>query len=89
MSKDNKVTEEMEQLYGEIQVMFTTTNVISNSSYNETTKRENAVSAWMSTLPKIELPKFDRNLINWCFSGYVCIIGTNNRPISDIERFII
>lgn len=64
MSKDSEAMEEIEQLCGEIQVIFTTINVTLKSSYNETTEHGNAVSAWMSTLSEIELSKFIGSLIN-------------------------
>lgn len=65
VSKDSEITVKMEQLYGEIQVMFITINVTPKSYYNKMTDRGILVSARMFTLPKIELPQFDGNLINW------------------------
>lgn len=85
---DSDVTETMEQLCGEIQVIISKINGILNMPESEVKEHNKSESARMSTLPKIELPKFDGSLINWCaFRDMFVSLVHVNRSISDIERF--
>ncbi|XP_050054711.1 uncharacterized protein LOC126549477 isoform X2 [Aphis gossypii] len=89
-SSDLEITEDMEKMCGEIQVVFSKLRGYPSITHQGAiVERENTYNARASlSLPKIELPKFDGSLINWCaFRDMFTSLVHENRSITDIERF--
>ncbi|XP_025420894.1 uncharacterized protein LOC112690996 [Sipha flava] len=89
-SLDIETTENMEQLCGEIRVVFTKIRGYPSTTQQDAmVGRENAFNVHASfSLPKIELPKFDGSLINWfTFRDMFTSLVYENRSITDVERF--
>jgi len=87
---DLEITENMEEMCGEIQVVFSKIRGCpSTTQQGAIVERENTYNSRASlSLPKIELPKFDGSLINWCaFRDMFTSLVHENRSITDIERF--
>ncbi|XP_050063173.1 uncharacterized protein LOC126552505 [Aphis gossypii] len=89
-SSDLEITEDMEKMCGEIQVVFSKLRGYPSITHQGAiVERENTYNSRASlSLPKIELPKFDGSLINWCaFRDMFTSLVHENRSITDIERF--
>ncbi|XP_050065163.1 uncharacterized protein LOC126554100 [Aphis gossypii] len=80
----------MEKMCGEIQVVFSKLRGYPSITHQGAiVERENTYNSRASlSLPKIELPKFDGSLINWCaFRDMFTSLVHENRSITDRERF--
>lgn len=85
---DVLISDEVEELVGHIRMSLETiqptTGVINRIPRPEC----GASTGTAITLPKIELPKFDGDVVRWCsFRGMFCSLVHDNQSISDIERF--
>lgn len=85
---DLLTTDEVEELVGSIRMnaeKIRPTSIATNRiSHPDSDTRTGTTIA----LPKIELPKFDGDVVQWCsFRDLFCSLVHNNQLISDIERF--
>ncbi|CAH1725392.1 unnamed protein product [Aphis gossypii] len=85
---DLLITDEVEELIGRIRMIFETIRP-TTSVTNRMPRPECGASAGTAiALPKIELPKFDGDVVQWCsFRDMFCSLVHDNQSISDIERF--
>lgn len=84
-SRDSSISELVENTYYDIQAIAS--RVLCSTYKDESTThvvRESLVCA----LPKIDLPKFDGNLLNWCsFRDTFVSLIHRNQNIGNLERF--
>lgn len=84
---DILLTDEMEELCGRIRMVAEAIKTTSETNKNACQERL-VQSGTNIALPKIELPKFDGDVVQWCsFRDMFLSLVHNNQNISDIERF--
>eukprot|EP00102_Acyrthosiphon_pisum_P018371 XP_008190100.1 PREDICTED: uncharacterized protein LOC103311961 [Acyrthosiphon pisum] len=85
---DLLLTDEVEELVGRIRMVFETIRPTSGVTKQMPRQESGALSGSNIVLPKIELPKFDGDVVQWCsFRDIFCSLVHNNQHYSDIERF--
>jgi len=83
---DEDVTESMQSTCDKINVIVA--NLKSNSSIPNSHNNKSQASIQSLILPRIEIPKFDGNIIEWCsFRDMFISLVHNNEHYTDIERF--
>lgn len=85
---DRPVTELMEQLQGEIEVVYRSCQQVITKTTASCENQSYTTSNRSLILPKFEFPKFDGNALRWCAfrDMFISLIHENN-SISDIEKF--
>ncbi|XP_050066536.1 uncharacterized protein LOC126555682 [Aphis gossypii] len=84
---DEATSDKLEQLCGDIEVVYRTLNKCIPPTQLNSERVNNANSNRALTLPKVELPKFDGN-VQWCtFRDMFVSLVHNNNVLTDIERF--
>ncbi|XP_050065960.1 uncharacterized protein LOC114132842 [Aphis gossypii] len=85
---DEATSDKLEQLCGDIEVVYRTLNKCIPPTQLNSERVNNANSNRALTLPKVELPKFDGNAVQWCtFRDMFVSLVHNNNVLTDIERF--
>ncbi|KAL4083901.1 hypothetical protein QTP88_029217 [Uroleucon formosanum] len=85
---DLLITDEVEELVGRIRMISETIRSTSGATNRMPRQESGAVSGTNIVLSKIELPKFDGDVVQWCsFRDTFCSLVYNNQHYSDIERF--
>lgn len=87
-SIDILTTDEMEELSGRIRMVIEAIQTTSNETKQIPCQERVSHMGPTIALPKIELPKFDGDVVQWCsFRDMFSSLVHNNQNISDIERF--
>ncbi|KAF0715873.1 DUF1758 domain-containing protein, partial [Aphis craccivora] len=85
---DEATSDKLEQLCGDIEVVYRMLNKCIPPTQLNSERVNNANSNRTLTLPKVELPKFDGNAVQWCtFRDMFVSLVHNNNFLTDIERF--
>jgi len=84
---DLLITDEVEELIGRIGMIFETIRPMTSVTNRMPLSECGAPTGTDISLPKIELPKFDGDVVQWClFRDMFCSFVHANQSISDIER---
>ncbi|XP_060860374.1 uncharacterized protein LOC132937587 [Metopolophium dirhodum] len=85
---DLLITDEVEEVVGRIRMISEIIRPTSDITNRIPRQESGAFSGTNIGLPKIELPKFDGDVVQWCsFRDIFCSLVHNNQHYSDIERF--
>lgn len=85
---DILLTDEMEELCGHIRMVAEAVKTTPSETRQRADQERLVQSGTSITLPKIELPKFNGDVVQWCsFRDMFLSLVHNNQNISDMERF--
>ncbi|XP_008180394.1 uncharacterized protein LOC103308567 [Acyrthosiphon pisum] len=90
MEVDENVTETMQSMCDQINVIVAKLkpNASISAPRNDTSNDRSQSSVQSLILPRIEIPKFDGNIIEWCsFRDMFTSLVHDNKHYEDIERF--